>query len=97
MSAPLSLDIRRRFQHLYERDLSARATGRQIMMPAATATLFGLKLERGEDLAPAETRRRRGKDRPVAMVHSHSILVATAQNLRKLAKIFPAPRRVRKA
>jgi hypothetical protein len=32
-----------------------------------------------------------------ATVHSHPVLAATAQNLRKLAKIFPAPQQTRKA
>lgn len=65
MPAPLSLDLRRRFQQLYDDGLSARAAGRQLMISATTASRFGRKLQHGEDLAPAQNRRRQGVGRLV--------------------------------
>jgi len=52
MPAPLSLDIRRRFQRLIEEGLSGRAAARRLLVSAATGVRLAAKLRRGESLVP---------------------------------------------
>ena len=52
MPAPLSLDIRRRFQRLIEEGLSGRAAARRLLISAATGVRLAAKIRRGESLAP---------------------------------------------
>ncbi|WP_244395889.1 IS630 family transposase [Beijerinckia indica] len=51
MPAPLSLDLRRRFQRLIEEGLSAREAAQRLMISAATGARLALKVRRGESLA----------------------------------------------
>lgn len=53
MPAPLSVDIRRRFQRLIEEGLSGRAAARRLLISAATGVRLAAKVRRGESLAPA--------------------------------------------
>ena len=55
MPAPLSPDIRNRFQVLHREGLSAREIGRRLLISAATAVRFADRLRRTGDLAPAAT------------------------------------------
>ena len=65
MPAPLSPDIRNRFQVLHREGLSAREIGRRLRISAATAVRFADRLRRTGDLAPAANPRRRGHGRLV--------------------------------
>jgi transposase len=60
MPAPLSPDIRNRFQVLHREGLSAREIGRRLLISAATAVRFADRLRRTGDLAPAVNSRRQG-------------------------------------
>ena len=60
MPAPLSLDIRRRFQRLVGQGLSGREAGRQLLISAASASRLGRKIARGESLEPAPSGGRKG-------------------------------------
>lgn len=52
MPAPLSLDLRRRFQRYLEDGLSGREAARRLMISAATGARLAGKVRRGEPLAP---------------------------------------------
>ena len=52
MPAPLSMDIRRRFQRLIEGGLSGRAAARRLLISAATGVRLAAKVRRGESLVP---------------------------------------------
>ena len=65
MPAPLSPDIRNRFQVLHREGLSAREIGRRLLISAATAVRFADRLRRTGDLAPAVNSRRQGHGRLV--------------------------------
>lgn len=54
MPAPLSLDLRRRFQRYVEDGLSGREAARRLMISAATGSRLAGKVRRGESLAPAK-------------------------------------------
>ena len=57
MPAPISLDLRRRFQRCLEAGLSGREAGRRLMISAATASRLGKKIRQGDGLAPAKSGR----------------------------------------
>lgn len=65
MPAPLSPDIRHRFQALHHEGHSAREIGRRLLISAATAVRFAARLRQTGDLAPAANSRRRGHGRLV--------------------------------
>ncbi len=65
MPAPLSPDIRSRFQALHLEGHSAREIGRRLMISAATAVRFAARLRRTGNLAPAANSRRLGHRRLV--------------------------------
>jgi transposase len=52
MPAPLSVDVRRRFQRLIEDGLSGRAAARRLLISAATGVRLAAKVRRGESLEP---------------------------------------------
>ncbi len=54
MPAPLSLDLRRRFQFYIEEGLSGREAARRLRISAATGARLARKVRRGESLAPAK-------------------------------------------
>jgi transposase len=54
MPAPLSLDLRRRFQLCIEEGLSGREAARRLRISAATGGRLAQKVRRGESLAPAK-------------------------------------------
>ena len=58
MPAPLSPDIRNRFQVLHREGLSAREIGRRLLISAVTAVRFADRLRRTGDLTPAANSRR---------------------------------------
>ncbi len=65
MPAPLSPDIRSRFQALHLEGHSAREIGRRLMISAATAVRFAARLRRTGTRAPAANSRRLGHGRLV--------------------------------
>ena len=65
MPAPLSPDIRIRFQALYNEGLSAREIGRRLLISAATAVRFADRLRHTGNLKPAANSRRQGHGRLV--------------------------------
>ncbi len=65
MPAPLSPEIRSRFQALHLEGHSAREIGRRLMISAATAVRFAARLRRTGNLAPAANSRRLGHGRLV--------------------------------
>lgn len=52
MPAPLSLDLRRRFQRYIEDGLSGREAARRLMISPATGARLAGRVRRGEPLAP---------------------------------------------
>ena len=54
MPAPLSLDLRHRFQRCIEDGLSGREAARRLRISAATAARLARKVRRGESLVPAK-------------------------------------------
>ena len=60
MAAPLSLDLRRRFQRYIEDGLSGRAAARRLMISPATGARLAGRVRRGEPLAPRQCGRPRG-------------------------------------
>ncbi|ARU02497.1 hypothetical protein LOKVESSMR4R_03216 [Yoonia vestfoldensis] len=54
MPAPLSPDIRHRFQVLHREGHSAREIGRCLLIPAATAVRFAACLRETGNLTPAD-------------------------------------------
>jgi transposase len=52
MPAPLSLDLRRRFQLCLEEGLSGREAARRLRISAATGSRLAQKVRRGASLAP---------------------------------------------
>lgn len=52
MPAPLSLDLRRRFQHYIEDGLSAREAARRLMISPATGARLAGRVRRSEPLVP---------------------------------------------
>lgn len=54
MPAPLSLDLRRRFQRYIENGLSGRESARRLMISAATGARFAGRVRRGETLVPGK-------------------------------------------
>lgn len=65
MPAPLSSDIRSRFQALHSDGHSAREIGRRLLISAATAVRFASQLNQTGDLSPAANSRRQGHGRLV--------------------------------
>lgn len=65
MPAPLSPDIRNRFQVLHQEGLSAREIGRRLLISAATAVRFAACLRQTGSLTPAANSRRQGHGRLV--------------------------------
>jgi transposase len=65
MPAPLSLDIRNRFEVLYQEGLSAREIGRRLLISAATAVRYAACLRKTGNLMPAANSRRQGHGRLV--------------------------------
>lgn len=61
MPAPLSLDVRRRFQRLIEDGLSGRAAARRLLISAATGVRLAAKVRRGESLVPRKCGRPPGR------------------------------------
>ena len=61
MPAPLSLDVRRRFQRLIEDGSSGRAAARRLLISAATGVRLAAKVRRGESLAPRKCGRPPGR------------------------------------
>lgn len=53
MPAPLSLDLRRRFQLCIEEGLSGREAARRLRISAATSSRLARRIRRGEGLVPA--------------------------------------------
>ena len=53
MPAPVSLDLRRRFQLCIEEGLSGREAARRLHISAATGARLACKVRRGESLVPA--------------------------------------------
>ena len=60
MPAPLSLDLRRRFQLCIDEGLSGREAARRLRISAATGSRLAQKVRRGGDLAPAKCGRPSG-------------------------------------
>ena len=60
MPAPLSLDIRHRFQRLIKKGVSGREAGRRLLISAASASRLGNKIANGEDLTPKPSGGRKG-------------------------------------
>jgi len=54
MPAPLSLDLRRRFQLCIEEGLSGREAARRLRISASTGGRLAQKVRRGESLVPAK-------------------------------------------
>ncbi|MEM6663367.1 MAG: hypothetical protein AAF666_14450 [Pseudomonadota bacterium] len=54
MAAPLSLDIRHRFEKYILAGLSGREAARRLMLPPATGARLAGKVRRGESLVPAK-------------------------------------------
>ena len=65
MPAPLSSDIRNRFQALHLEGHSSREIGRRLLICAATAVRFAACLRRTGNLTPATNSRRQGHGRLV--------------------------------
>jgi transposase len=65
MPAPLSLDIRHRFQALHREGHSAREIGRRLLISAATAVRYAACLRKTGNLMPAANSRRQGHGRLV--------------------------------
>ena len=65
MPAPLSPDIRNRFQVLHQDGLSAREIGCRLLISAATAVRFAACLRKTGNLMPATNSRRQGHGRLV--------------------------------
>ena len=65
MPAPLSPDIRNRFEVLYQEGLSAREIGRRLLISAATAVRYAACLRKTGNLMPAANSRRQGHGRLV--------------------------------
>lgn len=61
--APVSPDIRDRFQLLHREGLPAREISRRLRISAATAVRFADRLRQAGDLTPAANSRRRGHGR----------------------------------
>lgn len=61
MPAPLSLDIRRRFQRLIGEGLSGREAARRLLISAASASRLGRKIAAGDDLAPKRSGGSKGR------------------------------------
>lgn len=60
MPAPLSLDLRRRFQRHIEDGLSGREAARRLMISAATGARLARRVRRGETLVPGKCGRPAG-------------------------------------
>ena len=60
MPAPLSLDIRLRFQRLIEAGHSGRSAARQLLLSPATGSRLAGKVRRGESVAPSRCGRPAG-------------------------------------
>lgn len=60
MAAPLSLDIRYRFQRYIEAGLSGREAARRLLISPATASRFARKIRLGQSLVPKICGRRGG-------------------------------------
>ena len=60
MPAPLSLDLRRRFQRLIEAGYSGRGAARQLLISAATGVRLAAKVRRGKSLTPSKCGRPEG-------------------------------------
>ncbi len=60
MPAPLSLDLRRRFQRYIEDGLSGREAARRLMISPATGARLAGRVRRGEPLAPRKCGRPSG-------------------------------------
>ena len=54
MPAPLSLDLRRRFERYIADGLSAREAARRLMISPATGVRLAQRIRRGEGLVPAK-------------------------------------------
>lgn len=65
MPAPLSPDIRHRFQVLHQEGHSAREIGRRLLISAATAVRYAACLRKTGNLTPAANSRRQGHGRLV--------------------------------
>ena len=65
MPAPLSLDIRHRFQVLHLEGHSAREIGRRLLISSATAVRYAACLRKTGTLKPATNSRRQGHGRLV--------------------------------
>jgi transposase len=65
MPAPLSPDIRNRFEVLYQEGLLAREIGRRLLISAATAVRYAACLRKTGNLMPAANSRRHGHGRLV--------------------------------
>ena len=65
MPAPLSLDIRHRFQALHREGHSAREIGRRLLISAATAVRYAACLRNTGNLMPTANSRRQGHGRLV--------------------------------
>ena len=66
MPAPLSLDVRCRFQRLIEEGLSGRAAARRLLISAATGVRLAAKVRRGESLVPMKCGRPPGQGKLTA-------------------------------
>ena len=60
MPAPLSLDIRRRFQRCIEEGLSGRAAARRLMISPATGARLAGRIRSGQPMTPAKCGRPAG-------------------------------------
>jgi transposase len=60
MPRPLSSDIRRRFQRLYEQGLSGREAASRLLISASSGSRLSRRVKRGESLEPAQGGRKRG-------------------------------------
>ena len=81
MPAPLSPDIRNRFEVLHREGLSAREIGRRLLISVATAVRFSDCLRRTGDLSPKANPRRRGHGRLVPYEDFFAELVAQAPDI----------------
>ena len=81
MPAPLSPDIRNRFEVLYQEGLSAREIGRRLLISAATAVRYAACLRKTGNLMPAANSRRQGHGRLVPYEGFFAELVKQAPDI----------------
>ena len=89
MPAPLSLDIRRRFQRLIEAGDSGRGAARRLLLSPATGVRLAARIRRGESLVPARCGRPEGVGK---MTPYRALLVELLEQDPGLG-IRPEPRR----